>query len=107
MVYILPDFQRKGLLPHALAGYHESLSQLPEWYAFGGTLLLVPAGPSGKRGTGWGAMEDEAIENKLIESYKKYGQYRVYVKDANVRGRAVTVMGRTVPHQESDQESDQ
>ena len=58
MIYIFPEFQRRGLLRHALSGYHELLGRLSEWYAFAGRIVLVPAKPSGNRGLAFGDLDD-------------------------------------------------
>ena len=101
LIYILPEFQKKGLLPATLAGYHGVLASPPEWYAFTGTVVLVPARPEGSRGNVWGKMSDKEVENVLIKAYNKHGGYEVWARDANVilqRGEEteLTVMGRTV-----------
>ena len=101
MIYILPEFQGTRLVDSALAGYNEALSTLPEWYAFSGTLVLVPARPEGERGDGWGDETDANVEDRLIRTYERSG-YKVWVRDVRVRAStgkdsALTIMGRTIP----------
>jgi len=51
MIYIESDFQRNGLLKPALEGFYETLANgIPEWFAFAGTIVLIPASPQGEHG---------------------------------------------------------
>ena len=97
MIYIRPDFARQGLLQHALRLYHDMLGTLPEWYAFAGTVVLVPSRPEGMKGDAWGTRDDDEVEQALQRAYGRHGGYEVFGNNVNVSGRAITVMGRTVP----------
>lgn len=51
MIHIESDFQRKGILEPALEGFYQTLANgIPEWFAFAGTIVLIPASPQGEHG---------------------------------------------------------
>ena len=97
MIYILDNYQHQGLLRPVLLSFHDLLAALPEWYAFAGTLLLVPARPDDKRGEAWGDRTEEYVEEVLKGAYQKHGGYEVWANEAKVSGRLVTVMGKVLP----------
>lgn len=96
MIYIRTAFARNGLLEHAFRSYHALLAELSDGFAFAGTLVLVPARPSGPRGKAWGDAEDEEVEAVLQTIYGRYG-YTVWAENVKVNDIFITVMGRTVP----------
>ncbi|EMC92992.1 hypothetical protein BAUCODRAFT_27294 [Baudoinia panamericana UAMH 10762] len=95
MIFIEPRFGRNRFVDVALASYHTLLTQLPEWYAFEGTIVLVPGQPQGRRGEAWGELEEEQVQAILTRVYQRSG-YAVWGKDLKAGDKAITVMGRTV-----------
>ena len=106
-VWILPQFQGGGLLQHVLEAYHEALAALPEWYAFAGTIVLIPARPTGEKGNSWDPRSNDDVERILIHAYRTRGGYEVYVRNAPVKRVYVTVMGRTIGVEERVDEDQQ
>ena len=106
MVHIRPAFARNGLLRPALEGWYEALRRLTEWFAFPGTLVLVPSRPEGPKGEAWGEASPEDVEKTLIAVYRKNG-FEIWVLEGKLNGELITVMGRTTPDAENDQEDDQ
>lgn len=96
MIYINPGFLQAGLLTPVLECFYRALAQLPEWFAFSGTLLLVPAKPDKELGESWGDMKDDEIQETLMRTYRNRG-FEVWAKNAPSRGHLITVMGRTTP----------
>jgi hypothetical protein len=97
MVYTFRQFQANGLLRHALDAFNRGLGQLPEWFAFRGSLVLVPSPPVGDRGRVWRDTDDAEVERILRDVYHRRGAYEVWCDSVNVRRTAITVMGRVVP----------
>ncbi|KAK3679336.1 hypothetical protein LTR78_000897 [Recurvomyces mirabilis] len=98
MIYFEPGFRGKGLLASAFDGYYTSLRQLPEWFAFAGNIVLVPAKPV-EHQAAWGKTPDDEVEKILIGTYEKAGYTRL--ADAELRigpGKfeRLVVMGRMV-----------
>ncbi|KAK4570337.1 hypothetical protein LTR86_002417 [Recurvomyces mirabilis] len=98
MIYFEPNFRGKGLLAPAFNGYYTALRQLPEWFAFAGNVVLVPAKPV-EHQAAWGKTADDEVEDILIGTYEKVGYTRL--ADAELRigpGKfeILVVMGRMV-----------
>lgn len=107
MIHIRPAFARNGLLRHALESWYEALERLPEWFAFSGTLVLVPSKPDGAYGDAWIGMSDEEIEASLINVYRRRGFER-WAEGELRRGlfmEVIIVMGRATPGEIAAEES--
>ena len=96
MIYTRHRFQRNGLLRPALDGFYTAIAQLPQWFAFAGTLVLVPSAPADYKGAVWEGTDDRVVEKTLIRVYTRCG-YAVWVRNAVVDDMYVTVMGRATP----------
>lgn len=96
MIYTHEEFQQSGLLRPTLDCFNSALAELPEWFAFTGTLVLIPARPDPPRAESWGKVSDRTVENRLVEIYGRRG-YQLWFRDARVGDNLVTVMGRTLP----------
>jgi hypothetical protein len=104
-IYIRLEFQRNGLLSPALECFHMTLAQLPEWFAFTGTLVQVPGRSDNGQGESWRSMIDTTIEDVLIKAYPNRG-FEVWVRNGPSHGYFFTVMGRATPERDqSDAES--
>ena len=100
MIHIFEDYQKQGLLRHAFDDFHHLLARLPEWFAFYGTIVLVPERPEGPIGSSWNGRKDTEVQEILRATYKRLG-YTDYVVDAAVppKGKGgiyISVMGRTI-----------
>jgi hypothetical protein len=91
-------YQGKGLLLAMMGSYTVTLGLLPEWFAFAGTIVLVPAKPAAAHDI-WSGVADDKVEGKLISKYERVG-FQVWtrneVKDSANAYREIVVMGRTV-----------
>ena len=96
MIYIRSLFQRKGLLAPALNCFYTAIGQLPQWFAFAGSLVLVPSAPSDYKGGVWKGIGDAIVETSLIGVYRKQG-YAIWIKNARIGENLITVMGRALP----------
>lgn len=94
MIYLRPQFQRRGLLGPALEGFYAALGALPEWYVFGGAVVLVPARPSRIRGDAWGETDEGVVEQRLQAVYERQG-YALW-NSQKVGAHKITVLGRTL-----------
>ncbi|KAK1074154.1 hypothetical protein LTR74_001401 [Friedmanniomyces endolithicus] len=94
IVHTLPLYAGRGLLAPMLTLFRSLLQQLPEWFAFDGLLVLVPAPPAGERGNVWNKGVD--AEARLAGIYNKADHYIVLVEEAVVGGVGIKVMGRQV-----------
>ncbi|KAK1061443.1 hypothetical protein LTR74_011070 [Friedmanniomyces endolithicus] len=94
MVHTLPLYAGRGLLAPMLTLFRSLLQQLPEWFAFDGLLVLVPAPPAGEQGVVWKNVADAEV--RLAGIYNRADQYIVLVEEAAVGGVAIKVMGRKV-----------
>lgn len=99
MVFIKDDFRGAGLLKHAMGGYEALLGELPEWAAFGGSLILVPGKPA-EHAEAWKGTKKEDIEKELIQRYQKR-KYVVWARNVEVAVKtyareAFSVMGKAV-----------
>ena len=103
MIYIRPAFQGRRLLRSALDCFYQALAELPEWFAFAGTIVLIPGRPKGRLGDSHEGKEDEDVEKELEAIYERLG-YTIYIKDGKARGHTVTVMGKLVPVREETDE---
>ncbi|KAK3110765.1 hypothetical protein LTR53_014611 [Teratosphaeriaceae sp. CCFEE 6253] len=54
LVYTLDEYQKRSLMRLMLTLFRSLVRQLPEWFAFDDTLVLVPAKPDGSAGDSWG-----------------------------------------------------
>jgi hypothetical protein len=96
MIYIRPQFSRQGLLRPALECFYDALSQLPEWFAFAGSLVLVPGPPDDAKGNVWAGRDLKDVENTLANIYRGQG-FTIWIHNGKVRGELITVMGRATP----------
>lgn len=106
LVEIFDGFRQRGLAGRMLAMYHTLLRSpdLPEWYQFAGTIVLVPSPPSVEDLAGWGKLDLDAVQEILVQMYRKSG-YEVWMSLVKVGRYGAKIMGRTVGITESqDQE---
>ncbi|KAK4893879.1 hypothetical protein LTR27_007905 [Elasticomyces elasticus] len=98
MVYVLDDYQQRGILPAMLTLFRRLVQRLPEWFAFDGVLVLVPARPSEELGAAWGEATDKAVEKVLGRAYGRCGfrNIKLNIPVGGQEGSKVTVMGRMV-----------
>jgi len=97
MVYVFTAYRRQGLIGPCLNIFYQLLGDLPEWFLFRGSVILVPGQPAGARGESYGKRSAANVENILRGVYGKHG-YAVWADKVVVRGeKGITVMGRTVP----------
>ena len=97
MIYIHEDFQGNRLLQPTLDLFYSAIAQLPEWFAFAGTLVLVPAKPGGYKGNVWKGWTWKNVENRLIQIYGRHG-FVPWIRNVESRdNEIVSVMGRTLP----------
>ncbi|KAK0363611.1 hypothetical protein LTR59_005591 [Friedmanniomyces endolithicus] len=94
MIHTIPPHAQRGLLRPMLTLFRSLLQQLPEWYAFDGLLVLVPAQPAGDRGDVWG--DSDQVEAQLTRIYTRADEYVVLVRRAAVGKDWIRVMGRNV-----------
>ncbi|TKA62688.1 hypothetical protein B0A55_11507, partial [Friedmanniomyces simplex] len=97
MIHTLPAYAGKSLLSPMLTLFRSLLQQLPEWFAFDGMLVLVPAQPAGERGDMWESVEQ--AEKQLTGIYSRTDNYVLVVNRAPIGGRngtLIRVMGRKV-----------
>ncbi|KAF2485097.1 hypothetical protein BDY17DRAFT_321965 [Neohortaea acidophila] len=75
LVEIFDGFRQRGLAGRMLAMYHTLLRSpdLPEWYQFAGTIILVPSPPSVEDLAGWGRLDLDAVQEILVHMYRKSG----------------------------------
>lgn len=106
LVEIFDGFRQRGLAGRMLAMYHTLLRSpdLPEWYQFAGTIVLVPSPPSVEDLAGWGKLDLDAVQEILVQMYRKSG-YEVWRSLVKVGRYGAKIIGRTVGITESqDQE---
>ncbi|KAI7190928.1 hypothetical protein KC316_g6611 [Hortaea werneckii] len=100
MVFLDETVRGTGAFRSAMQGFEAALAGLPEWFAFAGTVILVPGMPIVHRDAWEGEKDDAEIEEVLIGKYSKRG-YEVWARKAEVRIRTgeveeICVMGKTV-----------
>ncbi|KAI6876308.1 hypothetical protein KC343_g10937 [Hortaea werneckii] len=100
MVYLDETVRGAGAFRAAMQGFETGLAALPEWFAFAGTVVLVPGMPIAHREAWEGERDDTKIEDELIGKYSTRG-YEVWARKAEVRIRTgeveeVCVMGKSV-----------
>ncbi|KAI7192620.1 hypothetical protein KC316_g7542 [Hortaea werneckii] len=100
MVFLDETVRRTGAFRSAMQGFEAALAGLPEWFAFVGTVILVPGMPIVHQDAWEGEKDDAKIEEVLIGKYSKRG-YEVWARKAEVRIRTgeveeICVMGKTV-----------
>ncbi|KAI7337512.1 hypothetical protein KC315_g2274 [Hortaea werneckii] len=100
MVFLDETVRGTGAFRSAMQGFEAALAGLPEWFAFAGTVLLVPGMPIIHQDAWEGERDDAKIEEVLIGKYSKRG-YEVWARKAEVRIRTgeveeTCVMGKTV-----------
>ncbi|KAF2766017.1 hypothetical protein EJ03DRAFT_193479 [Teratosphaeria nubilosa] len=83
-----------GLGSIVLDLFHRLMGQLPDPYAFSGTVVLSPGKVEGED---YGGKSDRDIETGLIEFYEKSG-YVLFVRGYRYAevGKSLSVMGRTI-----------
>ncbi|KAK3719929.1 hypothetical protein LTR37_004052 [Vermiconidia calcicola] len=106
MIHFFQGFRQRGLLKHALRAYFDFLANLPEWFAFHGTVLLVPAAPDGERGLAWGddnSANNTNAERILMRAYENHGGFQTRFRkvpidtgDEEKPYGDITLMGRIV-----------
>ncbi|KAK3613772.1 hypothetical protein LTR56_027686 [Elasticomyces elasticus] len=98
MVYVLDDYQQRGILPAMLTLFRRLVQRLPEWFAFDGVLVLVPARPTEELGAAWGEATDKAVEKVLGRAYGRCGfrNIKVNIPVGGKDGEKVTVMDRMI-----------
>lgn len=96
-IHIREEFARQGLLRHVLKGFEDCLANLPEWYAFSGTMLLIPGVIEGEKGDVWRGMSDDAVVEKLKDTYAKHG-FELWIEQTLVLEdrQLVPVMGKVL-----------
>ncbi|KAK0779821.1 hypothetical protein LTR91_016656 [Friedmanniomyces endolithicus] len=82
MIHTIPPHAQRGLLRPMLTLFRSLLQQLPEWYAFDGLLVLVPAQPAGDRGDVW--ENSDQVEAQLTRIYTRADEYVLLVRRAAV-----------------------
>ncbi|KAI6894132.1 hypothetical protein KC318_g12148 [Hortaea werneckii] len=100
MVFLDETVRGTGAFRSAMQGFEAALAGLPEWFAFAGTMILVPGMPIAHQDAWEGERDDAKIEEVLIGKYSKRG-YEVWARKAEVRIRTgeveeICVMGKTV-----------
>ncbi|KAI7693853.1 hypothetical protein KC322_g10596, partial [Hortaea werneckii] len=100
MVFLDETVRGTGAFKAAMQGFEAGLAALPEWFAFAGTVVLVPGMPIAHREAWEGERDDTKIEDRLIGKYSTRG-YAVWARKAEVRIRTgeveeVCVMGKSV-----------
>ncbi|KAI6816046.1 hypothetical protein KC340_g15939 [Hortaea werneckii] len=100
MVFLDETVRGTGAFRSAMQGFEAALAGLPEWFAFAGTVILVPGMPIIHQDAWEGERDDAKIEDVLIGKYSKRG-YEVWARKAEVRIRTgeveeICVMGKTV-----------
>ena len=100
MVFLGEQVRGTGAFRSAMQGFEAALAALPEWFAFAGTVILVPGMPIAHQDAWEGERDDAKIEDVLIGKYSKRG-YGVWARKAEVRIRPgemeeICVMGKTV-----------
>ncbi|KAI7088420.1 hypothetical protein KC356_g3334 [Hortaea werneckii] len=100
MVFLAEQVRGTGAFRIAIQGFEAALAALPEWFAFAGTIVLVPGMPIAHRDAWEGERDDTKIEDELIRKYSTRG-YEVWARKAEVRIRTgeveeICVMGKSV-----------
>ncbi|KAI7241883.1 hypothetical protein KC330_g267 [Hortaea werneckii] len=100
MVFLDETVRGTGAFRSAMQGFEAALAGVPEWFAFAGTIILVPGMPIVHQDAWEGEKDDAKIEEVLIGKYSKRG-YEVWARKAEVRIRTgeveeICVMGKTV-----------
>ncbi|KAK3067027.1 hypothetical protein LTR53_016331, partial [Teratosphaeriaceae sp. CCFEE 6253] len=96
LVYTLDEYQKRGLMRPMLTLFRSLVRQLPEWFAFDDTLVLVPAKPDGSASDSWGRRRLGSVDNQLSSMYEKCDGYVPLMRDARVGDSLITVLGRQV-----------
>ncbi|KAK5128355.1 hypothetical protein LTR85_003023 [Meristemomyces frigidus] len=83
MILLYDGFRGAGLLKHVMDGYNALLARLPEWFAFEGSLILVPGKPT-KHAEAWNDMDAGMVTERLVVAYQRRG-YTVWAPRVRIR----------------------
>ncbi|KAI7533945.1 hypothetical protein KC331_g12811 [Hortaea werneckii] len=79
MVFLDETVRGTGAFRSAMQGFEAAMAGLPEWFAFAGTVILVPGMPIAHQDAWEGETDDAKIEEVLIGKYRKRG-YEVWAR---------------------------